>query len=116
MDGEMNPEEKDSTAENQPQTEDSTRKPVAKGAEKMRLAADNALKQHCLEIAKALVNSSIKGHIQSARFLYFLAEGQQKLEAAQVVETLHSLAIELAQQPEWSDPANPASDAPQPQG
>lgn len=112
----MNPEEKDPAAENQPQTEDSTRKPAAKGAEEMRLAADNALKQHCLEIAKALVNSSLKGHIQSARFLYFLAEGQQKLEAAQVVETLHSLAIELAQQPEWSEPVKPAGNAQEPQG
>ncbi|HVC45998.1 MAG TPA: hypothetical protein VND90_02010 [Terracidiphilus sp.] len=117
----MNPEAKNPTAENPPQADDSTCKPPAKGAEEMRLAADKVLKQNCTEIAQALVNSSIEGHIQSARFLYFLAEGQQKLEAAQVVETLHSLAIELAQQPEWSEPAktetlNPAGDASQPQG
>ncbi|MGB6973965.1 MAG: hypothetical protein WBD67_04700 [Terracidiphilus sp.] len=97
----------------------------------MRLAAEEALKEHCLAIAKALVNSSIEGHIQSARFLYFLAAEQNEREAAEAVETLHSLALELAQQPEWSPPAdenaaptsnsdsttsNPARDNPQPQG
>lgn len=108
----MNPEEKDHPAEKLPQAQDSTSNPPAKGAEKLRLAADRALKKQCIEIADALVKSSIEGHIQSARFLYFLAEGQQKLEAAKVVDTLHSLAIELAQQPEWREPADPDAATP----
>lgn len=117
----MNAEEKNAHAENLPQSNDATRKPPAKGAEQMRRAADLVLEDKSVEIALALAQSSIEGHIQSARFLYLLAEGQQKLEADQVVETLHSLAIQLAQQPEWSEPADedsahPPDGTPQPQG
>lgn len=117
----MDPEEKDTAAENLPQSQDETRKPPAKGAEQLRRAADMVLEDKSLDIAFALVESCLKGHIQSARFLYLLADGQQKLEAAQVVEALNSLAIELTQQPEWSetaqaDSAPPPGDAPQPKG
>ena len=114
----MNSEENDSTAENLPQPQDPTSKLPAKGAEEMRLAADMVLEEKCIEIARALADSSIKGHIQSARFLYLLAEGRHKIEAAKVVETLQSLAIELAMQPDWREPAKPEAakpdgDAPQ---
>ena len=75
-----------------------------KGASSLRQAADRILREKCDAIAQALAKSSIEGHIQSARFLYLLAEGQDKLEAARVVNTLHSLAIELSQEPEWPEP------------
>lgn len=117
----MNAEENDTHAENLPQSNDANSKPPAKGAEEMRLAADLVLEEKCIEIARALADSSIKGHIQSARFLYLLAEGRHQLEAAKVVETLQSLAIQLTQQPEWSEPADEDSahtpdGASQPQG
>jgi hypothetical protein len=76
----------------------------SKGAESLRQAADRILRQKCDAIAQALAKSSMEGHIQSTRFLYLLAEGQDKLEAAKVVQTLHSLAIELSQEPEWPEP------------
>jgi hypothetical protein len=115
----MNPEENDPAAKNEPQADDSTRKPSAKGAREMRLAADKVLKEKCKAIADALADSSLKGHIQSARFLYFLAAKHHESEAAEAVETLHSLALELVQQPEWSqladhESANSARDDPKP--
>lgn len=103
MDGLMNETQDKSAASDAPRKAETADQTDQWGAESLRKAADLVLKQKCAEIAAALARSSIKGHIQATRFLYLLAEGQNKLEAAQVVQTLHSLAIELAQEPEWSD-------------
>ncbi|HUX45669.1 MAG TPA: hypothetical protein VMV57_13035 [Terracidiphilus sp.] len=100
----MNQSQESPVVPNPPREAETTSSPDHKGAESLRLAADLILQQKCIEIAEALATSSILGHIQSARFLYVLAEGQQKQAAAEVVEELQSLAIELSQETEWQEP------------
>lgn len=72
-----------------------------KGAAEMRLAADMVLEESSIEIARALARSSIEGHIQSARFLYNLAEDREKLNSAEITQTIRSLASDWATEPEW---------------
>lgn len=71
------------------------------GASEMRVAADIVLQEKSLEIANALAQSSMDGHIQSARFLYELAEENEKLGPAEGARKLRSLADEWAAEPEW---------------
>lgn len=67
----------------------------------MRLAADMILRNECLDIAQSLAKSSKDGHIQSAKFLFDLADEHQKLGTAEITRRLHNLAIDLAAEPEW---------------
>ncbi|MGA8730906.1 MAG: hypothetical protein WB608_19275, partial [Terracidiphilus sp.] len=54
-------------------------KKVSRGAEDLRAAADLVLQELSMEIAKSMAKSSMEGHIQSAKFLYELANENQKL-------------------------------------
>lgn len=71
------------------------------GASEMRVAADIMLREKSLEIADALAKSSMDGHIQSARFLYELAEEHEKLGPAEGAPKLRSLASDWAAEPQW---------------
>jgi hypothetical protein len=91
-----------------PSRETATAKKAPSGAEDMRAAADLFLQQHCMEIAKALVDSAKNGHIQSSRFLYVLADEKSKIGNTEVEETAFSLAQELMREPPW--PGDPNED------
>ena len=53
------------------------------------------------EIAKSLYESTIKGHVLSARLLVELAEGDVEAEEAMTMRPLRSIALELAAEPQW---------------
>ncbi len=72
-----------------------------RGANEMRVAADIILQLKSLEIADALAQSSLDGHIQSARFLYELAGELEKLAPVEGAHRLRSLASEWAAEPDW---------------
>lgn len=65
------------------------------GAAMMRQAADLVLRDKCMDIAFALADSSIDGHIQSTKFLYDLADEKQKLGSIEIAERFHSVALDL---------------------
>ena len=71
------------------------------GAQDLRLAANLVLEESSLEIARALTRSSMEGHIQSARFLYQLAELHEKQGAVESARSIRSLASEWAAETEW---------------
>ena len=58
---------------------------------------------YAVEIIKALYDSTIKGHVLSAKLLVDLGEGDVDLEEAITIRPLRSLAAELAIEPEWQD-------------
>lgn len=76
---------------------------VGSGADDMRAAADLVLQNHCMEIAAGLAKNSMEGHIQSSKFLYDLADENQKLGASEIHERLHTLASELEAEPQWRE-------------
>jgi len=85
-----------------PQNEETTTQQTrGRGAQEMRDAADMFLDEKCVEIAEALVNSAIAGHIQSARFLFALADGQRAITDGEMKRQLSSLAIVLDADPQW---------------
>lgn len=67
----------------------------------MRQAADEVLKDKCMDIAFALARSSMEGHIQSSKFLFDLAEGNQKPETVEIAGHMGSLPRRLAAEPQW---------------
>jgi hypothetical protein len=100
----MEPELKLLKAE--PSRETSTTNSANSGAAMMRQAADEVLRDRCMDIAFALANSSIDGHIQSSKFLYELADENQKLGPVEIVQQFHSVATDFANEPEWTgDPS-----------
>lgn len=62
----------------------------------LKLVDDNAPK-----IAQSLLDSTLEGHVQSARLLVDLAEGNVEGEEAAMSRPFRSLALELAGAPEW---------------
>ena len=98
----MNEAERKLVVMNRPR-EQETGKPEnnCSGAEDLRLAANLVLEESSIEIARALVRSSMDGHIQSVKFLYDLAEYHQKLGAGEIARQIRSLASEWAAEPEW---------------
>ena len=58
---------------------------------------------NAVEIVLALYNSTIKGHVLSAKLLVDLGEGNVDVEDAVAVWPLRSLALELADEPQWQD-------------
>jgi len=79
-----------------------TKRKATKGAAQMRAAADIFLEQDCLEIASALSEKSTEGYIQSARFLYTLAETDEQSSQDTAEDTSYSIAREWANSPEWN--------------
>jgi hypothetical protein len=84
-----------------------SRKAVARNgvvkAKKLSKEALRLLDEKADEIAKALYESTILGHVLSARLLVDLAEGNVDVEEAMNLNPLRSLALELAQAPQWQD-------------
>ena len=84
-----------------------SRKAVARNgvvkAKKLSKEALRLLDENAPEIALALYNSTIKGHVLSAKLLVDLGEGNVDVEDAVAVWPLRSLALELADEPQWQD-------------
>jgi hypothetical protein len=59
------------------------------------------LEESSIEIARALARSSMDGHIQSAKFLYELADDHHNLGAAEITRDIRSLASDWTAEPEW---------------
>ncbi len=70
------------------------------GVAQFRQAAELVLLEKCMDIALALLESALQGHVQSARLLLALAGGQP-IRNLQVTQKPHSVAIELAAEPQW---------------
>jgi hypothetical protein len=81
-----------------------TEKPAQElsGAESFRKEANLVLQLEGKEIAKALAAEAKKGHIQSARFLYDLADENCKLGAVEMIRTARSLAMQWTTEPLWA--------------
>lgn len=97
----MGAEQEPEVMEPSQQTQTTDTDPANQGAAMMRQAADEVLKDKCMDIAFALANSSMEGHIQSSKFLYDLAVGNQKLGPVEVARQLDSLATRLESEPQW---------------
>jgi hypothetical protein len=86
-----------------PREAETQKKTTGRGAEMLRQAASMVLEDQSLEIALALADSSIDGHIQCAKFLYDLAKLQEELGKTEVARKTRSLASEWADEPQWTD-------------
>ena len=71
------------------------------GAASFRKAADRVLQLDGKDIAEALATEAKKGHIQSAKFLYDLADENCKLGAVEMIRTARSLAMQWTTEPLW---------------
>jgi hypothetical protein len=74
------------------------------GAAQMREAADLVMDRDCMEIAEALSTNSKNGQIQSAKFLYELSEKNEESADSESAGKLRSMAMELANSPQWTGP------------
>lgn len=72
-----------------------------KKVKKLNEAALKLVEDKAAEIAQSLYDSTRDGHVQSARLLVELAEGNVEVEEAVTMRPLHSLALALAAEPEW---------------
>jgi len=77
-------------------------KPGRSGAGSFREAADRILQENSELIARALAEESKKGHIQSAKFLYDLADENCKLGAVEMIRIARSLAMQWTTEPLWA--------------
>jgi hypothetical protein len=71
---------------------------------KVKKLNEQALKlvdEKATEIAQSLLDSTLEGHVLSARLLVELAEGNLEAEEAMTMRPLRSQALELAAEPEW---------------
>jgi hypothetical protein len=84
-----------------------SRKAVARNgvvkAKKLSKEALRLLDENADKIALALYDSTIKGHVLSAKLLVDLGEGNVDAEEAITMRPLRSLAQELAKEPDWQD-------------
>jgi hypothetical protein len=88
------------------------KKPKAKrkaGAAKMREAADKIVGRDCKPLIEALSTNGKNGQMLSAKFLYNLAHMAEEAGEAQNARAFRSLALELANSPEWQDGAREGS-------
>jgi hypothetical protein len=72
------------------------------GAAQMREAAELVVQKDCLEIAEALSQNSKSGQIQSAKFLYQLAQEKEKAGEGDGARKFRSMAAELANAAQWT--------------
>ena len=70
---------------------------------KLTAAALNMIETNAAEIVLALYNSTLKGHVMSAKLLVELAEGDVDVEDALNKKPLRSLALRLANEPQVVD-------------
>jgi hypothetical protein len=83
----------------------SATKPKRKrGAAKMREAADKIVARECKPIVEALATNGKKGQMLSAKFLYNLAESAEDADENNGARKLRSMALELANSPQWTGP------------
>jgi hypothetical protein len=75
--------------------------PRRSGAATFRRAVDRILQENSEPIAIALAEASKMGHIQSAKFLYDVADENCKLGAAEMIRTARSLAMQWTTEPLW---------------
>jgi hypothetical protein len=73
-----------------------------KKVKKLNKAALKLVDEKATEIAKSLYDSTLDGHVLSARLLVELAEGNVDSEEAMTMQPLRSLALDLAAEPEWT--------------
>ncbi len=100
--GQMNETEDKPAAAGEPRGQETEKpKPGCSGAVSFRKAADRILQQNSELIAFALAEESKKGHIQSAKFLYDLADENCKLGAIEMIRTARSLAMQWTTEPLW---------------
>jgi hypothetical protein len=72
-----------------------------KKAKKLNKEALKLVDEKAAEIAKSLYDSTLDGHVLSARLLVELAEGNVDAEEAMTLRPLRSLASDLAAEPQW---------------
>jgi hypothetical protein len=70
---------------------------------KLTAAAFNMIEIKAVEIVQALYDSTLKGHVMSAKLLVELAEGDVDVEDALNKKPLRSLALRLANEPQVVD-------------
>jgi hypothetical protein len=68
---------------------------------KLITEAFNQVENNAPAFAKSLYDQAIKGHVLSAKLLVELAEGDADLDETINKKPLNSLALRLANQPEW---------------
>ena len=70
-------------------------------AKKLSKEALKTLDDSAVLIIRALYDSTLKGHVLSAKLLVALGEGNVDAEDAIIIRPLRSLALELAKEPQW---------------
>ena len=71
---------------------------------KVKKLNDEALKlvdEEAAKIAKSLLDSTLQGHVLSARLLVELAEGNAEAEEVLTMHPRRSVALDLAAEPQW---------------
>jgi hypothetical protein len=100
--GQMNETEEKPAAVDEPRGQETENPKLERsGAENLRAEADRVLQSEGKGIAQALAAEAKKGHIQSARFLYDLADENCKLGAVEMIRTARSLAMQWTTEPLW---------------
>jgi hypothetical protein len=69
--------------------------------EKLIKAAFKQVDENAPQIAQALYDSAIQGHVLSTRLLVELAGGNVDVEEALLTRPLRTLAMRLAEEPQW---------------
>jgi hypothetical protein len=82
-------------------------KPATPKTRKLNREALKIVDEKAKEIADALFDSTIKGHVLSAKLLVDLAEGNIDADEAMTKRPLRSVATELAAEPPWNPNAQP---------
>jgi hypothetical protein len=78
------------------------KKKTSKGrVKKLNDAALKLVDRDAEKIAQSLLDSAIGGHVLSARLLVELAEGQADPEEAENKRSQRTLAMDLAEEPQW---------------
>jgi chaperonin GroEL (HSP60 family) len=72
-------------------------------AKKLSTEALKTLDDNAVLIVRALYNSTLKGHVLSAKLLVALGEGNVDAEDAIIIRPLRSIALELANEAQWQD-------------
>jgi hypothetical protein len=69
---------------------------------KLSIAANKTVGKNCAIVARKLLERILQGDIQSAKLLVTLADSQPEDEDAGKEQRFHSVAKQLAAEPEWS--------------
>lgn len=86
------------------------KKAEGRGTAKMKAAANKTLEEHSDQIAKSLLEETLKGNSASARILLGLAEGQNDDENKKPKRSSGSGAAKLASEPAWGRDAPKAEE------